>query len=87
MLAVLCDAIECIIKYCDEPQPIRARLYEEAQEWVFAQDDKAPFSFLNLNPGYVRRGLLAKMRNHEVKRPAPVNASHAAERRRRQSAA
>lgn len=93
MLAVLCDAIECIIKYCDEPQPIRARLCEEAQEWVFAQDDKAPFSFLNvcdglnLNPGYVRRGLLAKMRNHEVKRPAPVSVSHAAERRRRQSAA
>lgn len=93
MLAVLCDAIECILKYCNEPLPVRARLYEEAQEWVFAQDDKAPFSFLNvceglnLNPGYVRRGLLAKIRDKAVKPPVPVNGSHGSERRRRQSTA
>lgn len=93
MLAVLCDAIECILKYCAEPLPVRARLYEEAQEWVFAQDDKAPFSFLNvcdglnLNPEYVRRGLLAKIRDSAIQRPEPVGVARGAERRRRQTAA
>ncbi|HWP24339.1 MAG TPA: hypothetical protein VNM15_09215 [Candidatus Binatia bacterium] len=93
MLAVLCDAIECILKYCAEPLPIRARLYEEAQEWVFTQDDKAPFSFLNvcdglnLNPDYVRRGLLAKIREKTVNRAAPASVPSGTERRRRQSAA
>jgi len=91
MLAVLCDAIECILKYCDEPLPIRVRLYEEAQEWLFAQDDREPFSFmnvcegLNLDASYVRRGVLAKMRDRLAKQPISVN--HNRERRRRQTAA
>jgi hypothetical protein len=91
MLAVLCDAIECIFKYCDEPIPIRARLFQDAQEWLFAQDDREPFSFLNvcdglnLNPSYVRRGVLAKMRDKAISRP--VNDPRRTERRSRQTAA
>lgn len=91
MLAVLCDAIECIFKYCDEPVPIRAKLYQDAQEWLFAQDDREPFSFLNvcdglnLDPGYVRRGVLARMRDKAIKQPG--NDPRRTERRGRQSAA
>jgi hypothetical protein len=91
MLAVLCDAIECIFKYCDEPVPVRARLYQDAQEWLFSQDDREPFSFLNvcdglnLDPSYVRRGVLAKMRNRAISRP--VSDPRRTERRGRQSAA
>ena len=67
MLAILADAIECILKYCDEPVPMRAKLFHEAQEWIFAQDDREPFSFLNVceihnfDPSYLRRGVQAKM--------------------------
>ena len=91
MLAVLCDAIECIFKYCDEPVPIRAKLYQDAQEWLFAQDDREPFSFLNvcdglnLDPGYVRRGVLARMRDKAIRQPA--NDPRRTGRRGRQSAA
>jgi hypothetical protein len=67
MLAILADAIECIFKYCAEPVPMRAKLFHEAQEWIFAQDDREPFSFLNVceilnfDPSYLRRGVQAKM--------------------------
>ena len=91
MLAVLCDAIECIFKYCDEPVPIRARLFHDAQDWLFDQDEKEPFSFLNvcdglnLDPSYVRRGVIAKMRDKTVK--MPVNFARSTDRRGRPSAA
>ena len=68
MLAILADAIECILKYCDEPVPMRLKLFNEAHEWVFADDDRDPFSFLNVceilrfDPSYLRRGVQAKMR-------------------------
>ena len=67
MLAILSDAIECILKYCDEPIPMRAKLFTEAREWLFDQDEKEPFSFLNgceiinFDPSYLRRGIQAKM--------------------------
>jgi hypothetical protein len=67
MLAILTDAIECILKYCDEPIPVRAKLFSEAHDWLFSQDERDPFSFLNVcdnlnfNPNYLRRGIQAKM--------------------------
>jgi len=68
MLAILADAIECILKYCDEPIPMRAKLFNEAQEWLFDHEhEKDPFSFLNVceilnfDPSYLRRGINAKI--------------------------
>lgn len=67
MLAILADAIECILKYCDDPVPVRARLFNEAREWIFAQDDRETFSFLNVcemlrfDPSYLRQGVQAKI--------------------------
>jgi hypothetical protein len=72
MLAILSDAIECILKYCEEPIPFREKLFREAHDWLFEQDDKEPFSFLNvcdnlnLDPGYLRRGVIQKMRAKSV---------------------
>jgi hypothetical protein len=72
MLAILCDAIECIFKYCDEPVPARAKLFHDAQEWLFDEEEKEPFSFLNVcdslnfDPSYLRRGVLEKMRVKSV---------------------
>ena len=72
MLAILCDAIECIFKYCDEPLPLRLKLFHEAKEWLFDNDEKEPFSFLNVcaslnfDPSYLRRGVVEKMRTKSV---------------------
>ena len=72
MLAILTDAIECILKYCDEPIPLRAKLFSDAHEWLFNQDEKEPFSFLNVceilnfDPSYLRRGIQAKMQAKSV---------------------
>jgi hypothetical protein len=72
MLAILTDAIECILKYCDEPVPMRAKLFSEAHDWLFDQDGKEPFSFLNVceilnfDPSYLRRGIRAKMQAKSV---------------------
>ena len=74
MLAILADAIECILKYCDEPIPLRAKLFNEAREWIFDQDDREPFSFLsvceilNFDPSYLRRGVQAKMTAKSLQR-------------------
>ena len=75
MLAILADAIECVLKYCDEPIPLRAKLFSEAHDWLFAQDERDPFSFLNVcdtlnfNPNYLRRGIQAKMQAKLVQSP------------------
>jgi hypothetical protein len=63
MRAVLFDAVECFRKYTGQPSnTVRRRAYEAAQ-WLFADDDRWPFSFVNicavlgLSPAYVRQGL------------------------------
>ena len=67
MLAILTDAIECILKYCDEPIPLREKLFRDAHDWLFEQDQNEPFSFLNVcealnfDPSYLRRGIAGKM--------------------------
>jgi len=72
MLAILSDAIECILKYCEDPIPLREKLFREAYDWLFEDDDKEAFAFLNLcetlnlNPSYLRRRLLQKMRERSV---------------------
>ncbi|MGE5218183.1 MAG: hypothetical protein ACM3SP_14370 [Chloroflexota bacterium] len=82
MLAILTDAIECILKYIDEPIPMRAKLFRDAHDWLFDQDAKAPFSFLNvceilnLDPSYLRRGIAVKMQAKSVQGPqAPTDRS------------
>src|SRR4026207_2576728 len=77
MLAILTDAIECTLKYCEEPIPVRAKLFSEAHEWLFAQDEKEPFSFLNVcetlnfDPSYLRRGIQRKMQAKSVRGAEP----------------
>jgi hypothetical protein len=63
MRAILEDAIECFQKqFVKEGQRTR-RLGREAEEWIFADDYRWPFSFVNicavlgLDAAYIRRGL------------------------------
>ena len=87
MLAILTDAIECVLKYCDEPIAVRAKLFSEAHDWLFAQDERDPFSFLNVcdtlnfNPNYLRRGIQSKMQALSVRRTQLV--AHTPERIKR----
>jgi hypothetical protein len=79
MLEILTDAIECILKYLNEPIPARAKLFGEAHDWLFDQDEREPFSFinvceiLNFDPSYLRRGIMAKMRGKSIAQPAPAD--------------
>lgn len=63
MSAVLEDAIHCFRKQFVKKGRRVQRLAREAEEWLFSDDDRWPFSFLNicavlgLDPGYVRKGL------------------------------
>ena len=63
MRAVLLDAVECFCKYTGQPSNTARRRAYEAAQWLFADDDHWPFSFVNicavlgLNPAYVRQGL------------------------------
>lgn len=64
MLAVLTDAIECYWKYQKSAKRSALRLYQDAKNWIFAERDSVPFSFidvcemLQLDPSYIRRGIL-----------------------------
>jgi hypothetical protein len=63
MLAVLTDAIECLQKHSGSRQPAGIKLFQEAKEWIFDQNETHAFSFLNvcaaldLDPCYIRRGV------------------------------
>ena len=63
MRAVLVDAIDCFQNQ-ERKNTVRARtLGQEAERWIFSDEDSWPFSFVNicavlgLDVGYVRRGL------------------------------
>jgi hypothetical protein len=63
MLAVLEDAIDCYQKFAHARDPRGTQMFEEAREWVLSTDRSWLFSFenicdtLEINAGYVRRGL------------------------------
>lgn len=63
MRAVLDDAITCYQKQLVPSARRERRLAQEAEEWLFGDDDRWPFSFVNicralaLEPEYLRRGL------------------------------
>jgi hypothetical protein len=63
MLAVLQDAVECQ-QYALSECPWEKQLFQEAETWILARNSDWAFSFenicetLNLDPGYIRRGLL-----------------------------
>lgn len=67
LLAVLQDAIECFQKYVRATDPVKRKLFVEAEEWLMRADDtgssNAGFSFtyicevLGLDPVFLRQGL------------------------------
>jgi hypothetical protein len=61
--AVLEDAIDCYLKYCSAKTRRGKRIFTEAAQWIFNQDEDWLFGFdnicemLKLDPGYIRRVL------------------------------
>jgi hypothetical protein len=64
MVAILEDAIDCFQKYVRAADHRSRHLCAEAEKWFMSDDDRWPFSFVNicytldLHPGFLRRGLL-----------------------------
>jgi hypothetical protein len=77
MLAVLQDAVECFQDYVLAQYVWEKKLFQEAEDWILEKNTHWPFSFenicetLQLNPEYIRRGLLvwkeAKRKTHSGK--------------------
>jgi hypothetical protein len=63
MRAVLEEAMDCFRRQFAVRDPRTLRLAQEAEEWLFADEERWPFSFLNIcaaleiDPHYLRRGL------------------------------
>ena len=73
MLAVLDDAVSCFQKYFAARDKIETRLFREAEEWILLQGKSNwAYSFdmiceaLDLNPRYIREGLL-HWRDHRLR--------------------
>ena len=79
MLAVLADAVECYWKYHTSRDGIGMRLFDDAREWIFDDDERDPFSFRNVcaalgfDPSYIRRGI--SMRKPLVKNEQSIHRS------------
>jgi hypothetical protein len=88
MRAVLDDAITCYQKQFVPHTRRERRLAQEAEAWFFNNDDRWPFSFVNicralaLEPEYLRRGLnqwrqcpptaLRRKRRHTIRSRSPL---------------
>ena len=64
VVAVLEDAVDCFQKYFGAEDRRNCKLYEDAEAWLFSDDDSWPFAFVNvcdalgIQPPFLRRGLL-----------------------------
>jgi hypothetical protein len=82
MRAVLEDAIDCFQKQSRKSGKRAQRLAREAEEWLFKDDQRWPFSFLNvcnvldIDPAYIRRGLKQwREKNVAAKTATPLETS------------
>ncbi len=90
MRAVLADALGCFQKGVVHQGRRVQRLAREAEEWLFNDDSRWPFSFvsicavLGLEPEYIRRGLKRWGQGRPPR--APKKRSHMVEGQRRLAA-
>lgn len=89
IVAVLQDAIECYQKNLFAREGKQRQLFADAEEWITSQDRTHYFSYENLceilemNPDYVRRGLLEWRERQLAARNAGKVYSLSAQRARR----
>ena len=74
MIAVLQDAIECVVKHRHAKDHRSRRLFDEATQWLLAEDADWPYSFecicgvLDLDANAVRRALRLPENNQHSRR-------------------
>lgn len=74
VLAVLTDAIDCFQKNVDAKSFRARKLFKDTERWICSRDSSWPYSFdrvcdvLNINPSYLRSGLLQWRVDYESKR-------------------
>ncbi|MGE0681979.1 MAG: hypothetical protein AB7P69_13905 [Candidatus Binatia bacterium] len=79
MAAILEDAIDCFQKYLWAKDNRSRNLRLEAESWFLSDDDSWPFSFINvchaldLEPGFIRRGLMIWKERQLARRAALVD--------------
>jgi hypothetical protein len=75
LFAVLQDAVACWFRYCEERSLRERRIFAETYNWFWSEEKGWLFAFericelLDLDPGYIRRGLLrwrAKLTRRET---------------------
>jgi len=77
MLAILEDGINCFQENLRAQDVRRSRLFQDAEAWIVELDGDWVFSFenvceaLDINPAYVRQGLLRWRENKLSKHPEP----------------
>lgn len=78
--AVLEDAIDCYLKYSSVNTRRGKRIFGEAEQWIFGQDDDGFFGFenicemLKIEPDYIRRVL--RHNPHERLRSNKLSGPH-----------
>jgi hypothetical protein len=94
MFAVLSDGVECFQRYLGANNPMHRKLSADAEAWIQSDDSKWPYSFasicevLNINPSYLRVGLMQWRAAYESKRiprkrlRAPLRYQYRVRRRR-----
>jgi hypothetical protein len=77
MIAILHDAIDCVEKYRVATDPQGQRIFQEAKEWLLADESEWPYSFecicgvLELDASAVRRRLRLAPEQQTSSRAAP----------------
>ena len=93
MRSVLADAIHCFQKQFGAPRFRDYRIAKEAEEWFFSDDDRWPFSFVNISAAlgidadYVRRGLRRLLEERPVTVPPRARRDRSMARQRLRVAA
>ena len=93
MFAVMEDAVLCFQKYSPARNHREARLFGEAESWIFESDSDWWFSFenicahLGLDADYIRRGLMRGHRTRAAKAAARRAEGVAPEKRKYRGAA
>ena len=79
MLAVLEDAVMYFQKYAGTTRARGQKMFAEAEEWLFEENDSWPFAFesicgvFDINPAYFRRCLL-RWKQHLLSQPPELRA-------------
>jgi hypothetical protein len=78
MFALLADAIDCYWKYAGARDGRGIKLFQDARRWLFADDEKEAFSFVNVcdalsfDPTYIRRGVAQAEQRQRESEPGEI---------------